>query len=74
MYKCQKVLNITDICKYFCLVDLLQYMWRWTDKGQLAGGAYPAHTARLFPSLDGVKKVDAAFERESDGAIIFISG
>jgi hypothetical protein len=49
-------------------------MWRWIEKGQLSEGSYPAHASRLFPLLQGIKKVDAAFERESDGSIVFISG
>lgn len=34
---------------------------------------YPVETRRLFPVLDGVSKVDAAFEDET-GKIIFFSG
>jgi len=47
-------------------------MWRFSDRGVLREG-YPAAFELMFGQM-GVDKIDAAFERTTDGKIVFFSG
>jgi len=47
-------------------------MWRYQKRG-VAEKAYPVKTSRLFPMLEGVKRIDAVFENV-DGTAVFFSG
>ncbi|CAL8075009.1 unnamed protein product [Orchesella dallaii] len=74
--------RLPDICKDgFDTISFIRneifvfkndYMWRYQKRG-VTGSAYPVKTSRLFPMLEGVGQIDAAFEN-TDGTIIFFSG
>lgn len=51
-----------------------EYVWRLTDQFRIVPG-YPQKLRTLFPSLpENVKQIDAAYERQHDGAIILFTG
>lgn len=51
-----------------------KYVWRFSDKKQLVPG-YPVHFNQIFLNIPNyVEKIDAAYERKTDGAIIIFYG
>lgn len=49
-------------------------MWRFTDDFQLVSG-YPIPFSEIFPGIPSyVQKIDAAYERNTDGALILFNG
>jgi hypothetical protein len=49
-------------------------MWRFTQRGQVQEG-YPVKFRQLFWKLPKyITKIDAAYQRETDGSIIFFTG
>lgn len=51
-----------------------KYLWRFSDKKQLVPG-YPVHFNQIFVNIPNhVERIDAAYERKTDGAIILFYG
>lgn len=51
-----------------------RYMWRFTDEFQLVTG-YPIPFSDMFQGIPSyVQKIDAAYERNTDSAIIVFHG
>lgn len=51
-----------------------KYVWRFSDKNRLLPG-YPVHFDQLFLNIPNyVERIDAAYERTTDGAIILFYG
>ncbi|CAG7723747.1 unnamed protein product [Allacma fusca] len=51
-----------------------QYMWRLAVRGAPPPPAYPVTINHLFSPLSHLQRVDAAYERDLDGQLIFFSG
>lgn len=51
-----------------------KFVWRFSNRNQLIPG-YPIHFDQLFLNIPKyVKRIDAAYERKTDGAIILFYG
>lgn len=51
-----------------------KYVWRFSDKNQLVSG-YPVPFNQIFLNIPNyVERIDAAYERKTDGAIILFYG
>lgn len=51
-----------------------KFVWRFSDKNELISG-YPIQFNQMFPNIPKyVERIDAAYERKTDGAIILFSG
>lgn len=51
-----------------------KYVWRLTEDFELMAG-YPVHLNEIFPNIPNhVQRIDAAYERKTDGAIILFYG
>lgn len=76
--------KIPDICLgHFDAVSVLRgevfifknsYVWRLTDKYRIKQG-YPVKIHQIFTQLPmTIKNIDAAYERDTDNAIILFTG
>jgi len=48
-------------------------MWRFQER-KSPFGPYPVKFSELFDGLQNIEKIDAAYQRDSDGKIVFFSG